>query len=469
MCAYRNTGIRMTLRTLGLALAVATFAFACGDDGEVAFTFDTSTTDDTGGDATVERDVATDPGGEDDAADTAEDSGGEDTADDTAEDVADAGEDTDDDTAAPDTGDVGDDVAADAGDDVGDDATDAGEDTEPDVPLRPPLVTVTAPDDRISIAFGEPLTFEATLEYLPPDASVVTAQWISDLDGYLGDATFDEGATSLLVEELGPGRHLVSLEVTLSTGATVFGDINVGVCGWPDTETFDAPLVPSRWQVLGDAARDERGWLEMTGDIRARKGAILNVAQPVASGDTNMRFRISTGHCTEPGPCGIGGEGADGFAASIFGVEDPDDVVALIEAAATGGGLGYAVAGGYGDADIDAFHIEFDTWYNRFNGSTEFHTDPTPMNHVAITLNGDAGDHALWAPIDDLEDNGWHDVDVEIRGERVIVEWDGEVVIDDEIDGLAFKGGWIVFTGTTGYFTNHHRFDDLAIIEDCTY
>lgn len=456
----------MTHRIPALFSLVACLAFvACSDSDGVEFTFDASTVEDTTTDATVERDIAidtgaSDTGSEDTEPDVANDTDGDasDATTDVATDASDSGEDS----SETDATDTSEDAAADAGD--------TGADAEPDVPIRPPLIEVTAPDDRSSVAFGEPVTFAATLQFVPPDATVVSAQWISDLDGFLGDASFDdEGATSLVVEELGPGRHLVSLEVLLSTGATVFGDVNIGVCGWPDAETFDAPLVPSRWRVLGDAVRDPRGWLEMTGDVRARKGAILNVAQPVASGDVNMRFRISTGHCTEPGPCGIGGEGADGFAASIFGVEDPEDVEDLIAAAATGGGLGYAVAGGYGPADVDAFHIEFDTWYNRFNGSTEFHTDPTTENHVAITLNGDAGDHALWAPLANLEDNAWHDVDVEIRGERVTVQWDGEVVIDEDIDGLAFKGGWIVFTGTTGYFTNHHRFDDLAIIEDCTF
>ena len=114
-----------------------------------------------------------------------------------------------------------------------------------------------------------------------------------------------------------------------------------------------------------------------------------------------------------------------------------------------------------------AFHIEFDTWYNQFNGGNEFHTDPTRQNHVAITLDGDPGNHVAVAETPAIEDNAWHEVELVIRGDRVRVELDGRSVIDQRVEGLDFKGGYIGFSGTTGYYTNFHRFDDLRTRPAC--
>ena len=48
-----------------------------------------------------------------------------------------------------------------------------------------------------------------------------------------------------------------------------------------------------------------------------------------------------------------------------------------------------------------------------------------------------------------------------------MVTFDGALVIDEVVEGLAFKGGYIGFTGSTGLYTNWHRFDDLQILEEC--
>ena len=43
----------------------------------------------------------------------------------------------------------------------------------------------------------------------------------------------------------------------------------------------------------------------------------------------------------------------------------------------------------------------------------------------------------------------------------------GRTVIDQRVEGLDFKGGYIGFSGTTGYYTNFHRFDDLRTRPAC--
>ena len=82
-------------------------------------------------------------------------------------------------------------------------------------------------------------------------------------------------------------------------------------------------------------------------------------------------------------------------------------------------------------------------------------------------LNGDPGTHHLWAEIPNIEDQQWHDVEINVNGASVLVLLDGAVVIDGQIDGLNFKGGYIGFSGTTGFYTNFHRIDDLQVREYC--
>ena len=336
----------------------------------------------------------------------------------------------------------------------------------PDVAPAPLQVTIVEPLPGVASRQGDALGFRGRVEVLEPLEGTATVQWISNLDGLLDATPLDgSGETSFVTDMLSAGTHEITLEAVLGS-ETAEAAVTVGVCGFPDTFTFDTDLDPLEWQVVGDATRDSRGWLEMTGNARSRAGAIVNIGTPISEGDIRIRFDISTGQCDQPGPCSVFAQGADGFAVSIFETGSAADTVALMEQAEGGGGLGYGVSGGYGDVTVNAFHIEFDTWYNELNDA-EFHTDPTRQNHVGITLNGDPGNHVLFAELPTLEDNQWHNVDIAVVGSRVTVQFDGEVVADQVVSGLAFKGGFLAFSGVTGYETNYHRFDNLLVSESC--
>ena len=112
---------------------------------------------------------------------------------------------------------------------------------------------------------------------------------------------------------------------------------------------------------------------------------------------------------------------------------------------------------------IDAFHIEIDTWQNT--GDPNW--DPTPDNHIGIMQNGDASNHYLWASVPFIEDLNWHPVTVEIKKDVVRVTVDGNEVMNKAIPNFKFRGGFIGFSGTTGWATNFHRFDDLQILQQC--
>ena len=134
-------------------------------------------------------------------------------------------------------------------------------------------------------------------------------------------------------------------------------------------------------------------------------------------------------------------------------VPDVNALVDMVDAAGSGGCLGYGVTDHCNSITADSFHIEFDTWDNDF--------DPTPQNHVSIMTNGSATTHHLWAEVPSLEDLAWRDIRVEVVGSTVTVEMDGAVIISGDIPGFQFEGGYLGVSGSTGWASNFHRFDNL--------
>ena len=165
---------------------------------------------------------------------------------------------------------------------------------------------------------------------------------------------------------------------------------------------------------------------------------------------------------------GING-GADGFALTIVELPNTDMFINLLDAANAGGGLGYGVGGSHAEADFtlpgEALSVEIDTWENR-NMEGNLHSDPTWQNHIAITRNGDPGDHVAWFNVPNIEDLLPHTVRVDLLDNRMKIWFDGVLVIEQEIT-FTFKGGYMFFSGSTGWATNYHRFDHLNILYDC--
>jgi hypothetical protein len=368
-------------------------------------------------------------------------------------------------TAADTTSDAttGDDVDPAADADATADGDAAPSDAEPPEDVGPNLVTaeITAPSSGATYELG--YVFNAVGVVSDPGfaAEELTVSWRSTLDGELwsGPAEAD-GTTTYRVRGLSEGRHRLELIATNPLGQSANDLIDIGICSWGVPEAFDADIESSNWQIYGDAYWDEGGWLEMTGLGTGKRGAIFNTGDPVSPGDVQIRFRIFTG--------GGAGSGADGFAMSIFEASSVAELETWIGDFSSGGCLGYGITGQCGSyEDIEAFHLEFDTWYNT-PGDNSGVQDPTEQNHIAVTLNGNPAEHVLWAEVPTLEDEAWHEVEVQIDGSRVTVRLDGETIISDPVPGFRFKGGFIGFTGTTGLYTNWHRFDDLQILEECS-
>lgn len=303
---------------------------------------------------------------------------------------------------------------------------------------------------------GGPAALKGVVRTRDHDPEDLLLTMSSDRDGPLTPPTVAaDGTFTWPVAGLSAGWHQLTLRATDPRGRTGEAVIELGLCAWPPFVDFATDVIGNGWTRYGDAAWDPGGWLEITGIETWRRGGLFWTARKVNPGDFELSFRIATG--------GGLGTGADGFAVSVIDAPDPTALRALIDAAAAGGCLAYGTAPPCGQTAMNAFHVEFDTWYNV---NTPI-TDPTPDNHVAVHLDGDAGNPRLWAAIPNLEDLQWRQVRVAASGTRVTVDVNGTRVIDGDIPGFTFDGGYLGVTGSTGAETNWHRFDDLSLRDRC--
>jgi hypothetical protein len=328
------------------------------------------------------------------------------------------------------------------------------EDTAP--PSSELNVFFTAPSDGSTIEINQPFDVVVLAKDLihGPEGLEVTIS--SSLEGELVVLTPDfAGWASWNGVLAQPGWHTLKATVKNPAGEEFIEEIDLGICSYGTAETFDAGTIGADWKIYGDAYFDNGGWLEMTGNAKGKHGAIYNIGGKVNPGDVELSFKIWTGG-------GING-GADGFAMSVINVPSVFELEEVIGAAAAGGCLGYGVSGNCGPLTVDAFHIEFDTWENDGNPNV----DPTSQNHIGITLNGDPSNHLLWTEVPNLEDSQWHEVMIKIVGQNIKVYFDGEEAIQGNLPAFQFHGGFIGFSGTTGWATNFHRFDDLLVKQAC--
>jgi hypothetical protein len=329
--------------------------------------------------------------------------------------------------------------------------------TEPDT-TEPSVLTamITTPPSGETYEVGTTLSFKGVVTDSVYDASDLQVVWTLNGSEVLWEGAAALGGWSEVDHTFDvPGYHSVTLTVTNPDGDEQVADVSLGICTYGEVETFDQPLSGSDWAIYGDAYWDQGGWLEMTGNLQGKKGAIFNTVEGVNPGDVEIHFSIWTGG-------NVGTTGADGFTMSVVNAASVADLENFIATAANGGCLGYGVSGECGNMTLDAFHVEFDTYQN--NGDVNY--DPTSQNHIAVMLDGDASNHVLWVA-QTLEDSQWHDVMIKTIGQQIIVTFDGNELINDNVNDFQFHGGFIGFTGVTGWGTNFHRFDNLQIVQNC--
>ena len=328
-------------------------------------------------------------------------------------------------------------------------------------PVTPLALAITSPATASSYEEEEALTFSGTLSNLTnhTEYNEVTLTWTSSLDGPLHtEVLLQDGGTWFTTTDLSPGIHTITLTASHEDEDVANITTYIGICGWILIEDFESDLSEEQWRVYHNAYRDDRGWLELTGNATARKGHIFSIGESLSPGNTRLHFDISTGQCDTIGTCYSSSCAADGFAASVYNVNSVEELDAIISTAQNGGGLGFHQAT---PPVAESFHIEFDTWHNGY--------DPTSADHVAIHLNSDSHTPFFYSPVTELEDNNWHSVILDINGALITVDLDGTTIISGEIPEYSFKGGLIGFSGTTGACTNYHRIDNLSRQPQCTF
>ncbi len=337
------------------------------------------------------------------------------------------------------------------------------------------VLNVISPTQNDVTENGKDVSFTLHVSDSEHPADQLKIKVSSDVGGELFEGTpQNDGTFNKSINSLAAGYHQLTFTLTAPDNMKTTKTIQIGICKYRNPESFDGPNLMDGWEIFGDATLDPGGWLEMTGNAQAKQGSIYNTAQKVYPGDISLSFTIRTGSDVPDS----GNKGADGFAINILNVETADQVKNYVNSALNGGCLGYGVTGvcveeGQNPMIIESFHIEFDT-HNNSAGTYKEPTDPTPDNHIAVTLNGDPGDHKLFKALpdseqglSDLEDMLWHEITLKTKGPLVTITMDGKTVINQEIEGFNFRGGYIGFSGTTGGKTNYHSFDNLQIMDRC--
>ena len=198
----------------------------------------------------------------------------------------------------------------------------------------------------------------------------------------------------------------------------------------------DLPLFS--WSLHGDADYDDETQELVL--VRARsfqRGSAFDETQEVQANDVHVDFRFWIG----------GGSGADGISLTVLDLDQASSFL---------GGEG----GGIGFSGLPGWSVAVDVWHN--DG-----VDPTESDHVAFHLNGDLSP-IVWAPLPEMENNGWHDMSVHVAGGHLNVIIDGETYLDTPIPQVSPFRGILGFTAATGGSTNEHRVSaPLVEIGDC--
>ena len=340
-------------------------------------------------------------------------------------------------------------------------------DTQDTVDTEPEVVPITCevgwtfstPDDYEFYRAGDAVTATVQVDAMD-DYTGYTIQWENRGGEIMSTSPVDAtGLATYTGTDYSSVKGLSKIYARLITpdapcDATVFR--NLSVCDGYILEDFTTES--TNWVTRGSAYWDPNGWVEMTGVSQGQKGAVYNKVESIASGIASIRFTLMTGG-------GYYG-GADGFAFTIINVANVTDLESWINQAQSGGGMGYGVGGASGSFTGDAITMEIDTWHNIYNGSNEFHTDPTSESHIALTRNADPGDHIVFFETPTVEDSQPHDLRVDIVPNKLTVDYDGSEVINENPQ-ITFKGGQMFFSGSTGWATNNHVFDNLEIYHDC--
>ena len=395
------------------------------------------------------------------------------------------------------------------------------DDTRPPCVAPPPAIDISfnTPEDGVEVTRGTLIPFEALITSSDIDLNFVaiTAQ----VDEQPIPITFDP-ATGLVTGSATAetsGQHIISINARLHPDIS-FTANRIFIVNCDLQLSFDEPLDPNLWRLLGDAERSPEGWLDTTNGTPSSRGVIILAGVPMRADQLDVRFKVQATPAWDwMRSVSIEEAMSDGFAVTFWniGAQDIDGLEQIISR--SGNGMGYGVypvqLEETGFLRPESFTVEFDTYYNFCQQGTpgRWYEDPTSEAHVAITYNGywhfphhyenengdsveipagfteedengrpfsvgcdliqnqglDIANHPdhPWAAIPQLRDNEWHDVRVTIQDGSVVVYFDDVLVLDSTAVLSQYKGGLLAFSGGSGAASAYYKFDDLTISGGC--
>jgi len=309
---------------------------------------------------------------------------------------------------------------------------------------QPPAVTITAPTDADILSVGGPVTLTAQVSDDQDSAPDLALTWLSSVDGLLSN---DPASPAGLAEASwayagrSEGDHEVRLTAVDSCGNSA--EDALGICQQAGYTSDELDI--SAWHFEGVAGWDTANdWLELTGDAANVVGTAFATDAVISGSSVQIRFNFFIGD----------GTGADGISLTAL---DVDRMTTFL--GGTGCGIGYG-----GDADCTAgpalpgWSIEVDTYFN--DGQ-----DPTDLDHLMLTFDGDVDDPEVWVELPEMEDNGWHSMEVTVEAPHITISVDEVLYIDQDVTGNFDFPAYVGFTAGTGGLTNYHLIESLEVTE----
>jgi hypothetical protein len=178
--------------------------------------------------------------------------------------------------------------------------------------------------------------------------------------------------------------------------------------------------------------------------LSSYEAAAIFANYELAARKWEVKFRYKAG----------GGSGADGFVFTFY--KDK----ALYGLPGAGGSLGFQLSNweGIPSGDIPGYGIEFDSFPN----STMYGIVDPQYNHIAVIKNN-VSTHLFNVSDTRIEDNIWHDVNINFDNGLIIVKIDNFIVIQYEILNPDYSHSGIGFSSAVGYYNNNHIIDDFVL------
>ncbi len=286
------------------------------------------------------------------------------------------------------------------------------------------VISLTA--SSIDVSPGEMITLHCKAE--DGDGDKLIYSW----DATSGTLSFNND-TARWTAPNEKGFYHVICKVSDGVGASDAAVITIGVC---ELKTIDMSAIDiAEWNFEGSASWDAtNNELELTPAQTGLVGTAFNTSDTVSGYKVEIGFEFYIGD----------GTGADGLTLTALDVERMTTFLGQ-----TGGGIGY---GG-----LPGWTLEIDTYYNGAE------TDSTSDDHLMFTFDGNPSSKLLWSALPEMEDTGWHLMEVKVNAPHVYVAVDNVVYIDSNVDGWDEFNAVVGFTAGTGGLTNRHLIKGLMI------